>query len=129
MDIGKSIKLDNLPEKKELRENDNIDKTRINNLMTGGNYLPRPQSSDNKKNNVQIITKNVNNFITNNINNIIISPNFKSYQEFLEESKQNNNVNQHLELSNNIPINPSSVLNFKNRLVDLVHIDRKIILV
>jgi len=44
---------------------------------------------DPNKNNVQIITKNVNNYITNNIHNIIISPNFKTFQEFMEESKTN----------------------------------------
>jgi hypothetical protein len=98
----------NFSESNDIKGEDNDEKRRANNLIGGTIYQPRPQSSDNK-NNVQIITKNVNNYITNNINNIIISPSFKTFQEFLEESKHNNNLNQPNEVYNNVPINPLQV--------------------
>jgi hypothetical protein len=96
----------------DLKGDDVDERRRASSTMGGTFYEPRPQSSDNKKNNLQIITKNVNNFITNNINNIIISPNFKTFQEFLEESKQNNNVTNPSQLYNNNPINPMQVISF-----------------
>jgi hypothetical protein len=101
----------NFEESNDFKVEDNVEKRRSQNLIGGTIHQPRPQSSDNK-NNVQIITKNVNNFITNNINNIIISPNFKTFQEFLEESKNNNNVNHPNDVYKNIQVNPNQVVSY-----------------
>lgn len=73
--------------------NDDTEQVRKSSQFNGSGAKDRVHSAD-QKNNVQIITKKVNNYITNNINNIIISPNFKTFQEFLEETKNNQNSNQ-----------------------------------
>ena len=87
--------------------NDDSDISRRSVQINALGSKERVQSADQKNNNnVQIITKKVNNYITNNINNIIISPNFKTFQEFLEESKNNPTSKQVNQSNSNPTISP-----------------------